>query len=115
MTALTDDSVFVVRWLLIWPLILAACTPMPTLADGATIRPNIILILADDLGYSDLGCYGGEIATPNLDAPAAGGVRYCQFGNCARCRPTAPACSPPDYIAKYSTKDEKGRDALSGE
>lgn len=51
-------------------------------------RPNIVLILADDLGYSDLGCYGGEIATPNLDALAAGGVRFTQFYNTARCWPT---------------------------
>src|SRR5918995_1547841 len=50
--------------------------------------PNIVLILADDLGYSDLGCYGGEIATPNLDRLAAGGVRFTQFYNCTRCCPT---------------------------
>ena len=44
-------------------------------------KPNIVLILADDLGFSDLGCYGGEIATPNLDALAAGGLRFTQFYN----------------------------------
>ena len=51
-------------------------------------RPNVLLILADDLGYSDLGCYGGEIATPNLDRLAAGGLRFRQFYNCARCCPS---------------------------
>ncbi|MGL4941661.1 MAG: arylsulfatase [Thermoguttaceae bacterium] len=51
-------------------------------------RPNIIVIMSDDMGYSDLGCYGGEIATPNLDALAAGGVRFTQFYNTARCCPT---------------------------
>jgi arylsulfatase A-like enzyme len=51
-------------------------------------RPNIIVILADDLGYSDIGCYGGEMATPNLDRLAKGGVRFTQFYNCARCCPT---------------------------
>lgn len=54
----------------------------------AAQQPNIILILADDMGYSDLGCYGGEIKTPNLDALAAGGVRFSQFYNGARCCPT---------------------------
>jgi arylsulfatase len=51
-------------------------------------RPNIILILADDLGYSDLGCYGGEIATPNVDRLAKGGIRFTQFYNTARCCPS---------------------------
>jgi arylsulfatase len=50
-------------------------------------RPNVLLILADDLGFSDLGCYGSEIETPNLDALAAGGVRMSQFYNTARCSP----------------------------
>jgi arylsulfatase len=57
-------------------------------AERATDRPNILLVLADDLGYSDLGCYGGEIATPALDALAAGGLRFRQFYNCTRCCPT---------------------------
>jgi len=54
-------------------------------------RPNILLILSDDMGYSDLGCYGGEIRTPNLDALAKGGLRFTQFYNTARCCPTRAA------------------------
>ncbi len=50
--------------------------------------PNIILILNDDMGYSDIGCYGGEVETPNLDSLAAGGLRYTQFYNTARCCPS---------------------------
>jgi len=50
-------------------------------------RPNIVIILADDMGFSDLGCYGIEIATPNLDALAANGLRFTQFYNVARCCP----------------------------
>ena len=51
-------------------------------------RPNIVLIMADDMGFSDIGCYGGEIQTPNLDKLAAKGLRYTQFYNTARCCPT---------------------------
>lgn len=51
-------------------------------------RPNIVVILADDMGFSDIGCYGSEIATPNLDRLAAGGLRFTQFYNAARCCPT---------------------------
>lgn len=51
-------------------------------------RPNIILIMVDDMGYSDIGCYGGEINTPNLDRLAASGLRFTQFYNTARCYPT---------------------------
>ena len=51
-------------------------------------RPNIITVFADDLGFSDLGCFGGEIATPNLDALASEGVRFTQFYNTARCCPS---------------------------
>ena len=55
---------------------------------GAAQRPNIVLILVDDLGWSDFGCYGSEVPTPNIDALAAGGVRFTQFYNTARCSPT---------------------------
>mgnify|MGYP001394759983 CR=1 FL=1 len=59
--------------------------PYHTFAAG---RPNIVIIMADDMGYSDAGCYGSEIATPNLDRLAANGLRYTQFYNTARCCPT---------------------------
>ena len=55
---------------------------------AADPRPNILLILADDLGWSDLGCYGGEIATPQIDSLAAGGLKFTQFYNSTRCSPT---------------------------
>ena len=54
----------------------------------AAERPNILVILVDDMGYSDIGCYGGEIPTPHIDALASGGVRFTQFYNTARCSTT---------------------------
>lgn len=67
-------------------LLLTAFAPVAR-ADDAK-RPNVLLILADDLGFSDLGCYGGEIDTPNLDSLAKNGLRFTRFYNTARCWPT---------------------------
>src|SRR3954469_20295121 len=58
---------------------------------AAADRPNVLFILADDLGYSDLGCYGGEIATPNVDSLAKNGLRFTQCYNTARCWPSRAA------------------------
>ena len=72
-------------------LCLAATFLLLGLADrsrAAPPRPNIILIMADDMGFSDLGCYGSEILTPNLNELAKGGLRFTQFYNAARCCPT---------------------------
>ncbi|MFO1414266.1 MAG: arylsulfatase [Burkholderiales bacterium] len=55
---------------------------------AAQPRPNIVLILVDDMGFSDIGCYGGEIDTPNIDRLAAQGVRFSQFYNAGRCSPS---------------------------
>ncbi|MFP6874686.1 MAG: arylsulfatase [Verrucomicrobiales bacterium] len=66
--------------------------------------PNILLILADDLGFSDLGCYGGEISTPNLDKLAAGGLRFTQFYNTARCWPSRAALLT-GYYAQQVRRD----------
>jgi arylsulfatase A-like enzyme len=60
-------------------------------------QPNILLILADDMGFSDLGCYGSEIKTPNLDRLAAGGVRFSQFYNSAKCEPTRASLMSGQY------------------
>ncbi|HEX3871379.1 MAG TPA: sulfatase-like hydrolase/transferase, partial [Pirellulales bacterium] len=57
----------------------------------AAPRPNVVFILADDLGYSDVGCYGGEIETPHLDSLAHNGLQFTQFYNTARCWPTRGA------------------------
>ncbi len=58
---------------------------------GGAAAPNVVVILADDMGFSDAGCYGGEIQTPNLDQLAAHGLRFTQFYNTARCWPTRSA------------------------
>ena len=72
----------------------------------ATAKPNVVVILADDLGYSDLGCYGSEIATPHLDQLAQHGLQYTQFYNTARCWPTRAALLTGYY------PQQVGRDAL---
>src|SRR5438045_2429697 len=60
-------------------------------AGAAPAKPNVLIILADDMGYSDLGCYGGEIETPNLDGLAKDGLRFTQLYNTARCWPSRAA------------------------
>jgi arylsulfatase len=68
---------------------LAAClTPGRGKSAEPPARPNIVLVLADDMGFSDVGCYGSEIATPHIDRLAAEGVRFTQFYNTGRCCPT---------------------------
>jgi len=73
-----------------WSLALATLWPS-TSAALAPPRPNIIVILVDDMGFSDIGCYGSEIPTPNLDRLAGDGVRFTQFYNTPRCSPTRAA------------------------
>ena len=67
-------------------------------------RPNIVVILADDLGFSDVGCYGGEIKTPNLDRLAANGLRFTQFYNTSRCWPSRAALLT-GYYAQQVRRD----------
>lgn len=71
-------------------------------------RPNVVIFLADDLGYSDLGCYGGDIQTPNLDGLAKNGLRFTQFYNTARCWPTRGALLTGYYAQQIR------RDAVPG-
>ena len=74
-----------IGWVLVPTVVLSALAPRAAVADT---RPNIILILADDMGFSDLGCYGSEILTPNVDGLARTGLRFTQFYNVGRCCPT---------------------------
>jgi len=75
--------------------------------------PNILLILADDMGFSDLGCYGGEIETPHLDALAAGGLRFTQFYNSARCCPTRAALLTGLYPHQAGIGHMVGNDGIA--
>lgn len=78
-------------------------------AVGGTRPPNIVLMMADDLGFSDLGCYGGEIATPHLDGLAKRGVRFTQFYNTGRCWPTRGALHAlPQDIERYRGRYDHG-------
>jgi len=70
---------------------LAGMAGVATAGAQPSSRPNIIVIMADDMGFSDIGCYGGEVRTPNLDRLAGGGLRFTQFYNTARCCPTRAA------------------------
>ncbi len=78
------------RCTLILALLLAPLAAMHA-ADVQNQKPNFLIILADDLGFSDLGCYGSDIATPNLDRLASKGLRFTQFYNTARCGPSRSA------------------------
>ena len=71
------------RWSCFFALVFGS-----TLTVLAADQPNIIYIMSDDMGFSDIGCYGSEIETPHLDSLADGGVRFTQFYNTARCCPT---------------------------
>lgn len=73
---------------------------LASLGAAESSRPNIILILCDDLGFSDIGCYGSEIATPNLDRLASEGLRFTQFYNCAVCVTTRAALTTGLYPRK---------------
>lgn len=97
----------IVRQLLMVSLV-CGLIPRSATADGEKrpdqILPNVLVILADDLGYSDLGCYGGEISTPHLDELAKQGLRFTQFYNTARCWPSRAALLT-GYYAQQVNRD----------
>ena len=82
-------------------------------------RPNIVLIMADDMGYSDIGCYGGEIDTPNLNQLADNGIRFTQFYNTSRCCPTRASLLTGLYAHQagmgWMTNSDLGSKGYSGE
>lgn len=80
--------------------------------------PNIVVILSDDMGFSDIGCYGGEIRTPNLDRLAAGGLRFTDFYNTARCCPTRASLLTglyPHQAGVGHMMADRGRDGYRGD
>lgn len=80
-------------------------------------KPNVVVILSDDMGFSDLGCYGGEIDTPNLNQLANNGVRFTQFYNTARCCPTRASLLTglyPHQAGVGHMMDDKGKPGYTG-
>lgn len=82
---------------------------------GADRSPNVVIILADDMGYSDAGCYGGEISTPNLDALAQNGLRFTQFYNTARCWPSRAVLMTGYYAQQVRRDAQYGNQRGSGQ
>jgi len=90
----------------------------PVTRAAAPGRPNIIIIMSDDMGFSDLGSYGGEVNTPNLDSLAAGGVRFTQFYNNARCCPTRASILTglyPHQTGVGHMMEDRGHDGYRGD
>ncbi len=99
-------------------LVLVASFADADAAAPSVKRPNIVVILCDDMGFSDLGCYGGEIATPNLDKLASDGIRFTQFYNTARCCPTRAALLTGLYSHQAGVGfmiGDQGSEGFSGE
>ncbi len=97
---------------------LAANIPAPGALANGSRRPNIVLIMSDDMGFSDLGCYGGEIGTPTLDSLAASGLRFTQFYNTARCCPTRASLMTglyPHQAGVGHMTDDRGFPAYRGD
>jgi arylsulfatase len=91
---------------MIRPLLFAFLLPLAIIQVAvAAPKPNVVFILADDLGFSDLGCYGGEIETPHLDTLAKEGLRFTQFYNTTRCWPTRAALLS-GYYAQQVRRDK---------
>ena len=101
-----------------WLQFAVSLIPLTVMASAGSVhaadRPNVVLIMSDDMGFSDLGCYGGEIRTPHLDALAAGGVRFTQFYNTARCCPTRASLMTGLYSHQAGVghmMDDRGADS----
>jgi arylsulfatase len=98
----------------------ATATAMMGLSNCGTgrTRPNIILIMSDDMGFSDIGCYGSEVDTPHLDRLAAHGLRYLQFYNTARCCPTRASLLTglyPHQAGVGHMMNDRGTEAYQGD
>ncbi len=89
----------------------------PVLAEQNVSKPNIVLILLDDVGYSDFGCYGSEINTPNIDRLAENGIRLRHFYNQARSAPTRASLITglyPHQVGNGAFRESSGLSGISG-
>ena len=98
--------------------VLPGCSSGSDTSKSASKRPNIIVMMADDMGYSDIGCYGGEVDTPNIDNLAGNGIRFTQFYNTARCCPTRASLLTGLYQHQAGIGhmvDDRGFDSYRGD
>ena len=103
----TINQLLTVTTALFYSIIFTGCSDKtPLVAEDS--RPNIILIMADDMGYSDIGCYGSEIETPNLDGLAENGMRFRTFYNMAKCNPTRSTLLTGQYFGNKSAVSLNG-------
>ncbi len=112
---LLDDVMNIFNRRILFPLI---CYLSISLTVHADTRPNIVLIMADDMGYTDIGCYGSEIRTPTLDRLAERGVRFTQFYNTSRCCPTRASLLTGLYSHQAGIglmTNDRGHDAYRGD
>jgi len=100
-------------------LLIFGCSRPSEKQGNSVTRPNILIIMADDMGYADLGCYGGEIQTPHIDRLAANGIRYTQFYNTGRCCPTRASLLTGLYAHQtgmgWMTAADLGTEGYTGE
>src|SRR5262245_46583800 len=92
--------------------------PSHAFAQRQPARPNIIIIMSDDMGWSDIGCYGSEIDTPNLDSLASNGLRFTQFYNNGRCCPTRASLLTglyPHQAGIGHMMEDRGQDGYQGD
>jgi arylsulfatase len=100
------------------PRLRLASVLLLAVAATAAPKPNFVVLLSDDMGYSDVGCYGGEIATPNLDTLAAQGLRFTQFYNTGRCCPTRASLLTglhPHQTGVGHMMEDRGHDGYRGD
>jgi arylsulfatase A-like enzyme len=109
---MTNDVLAFLKQLCFLPIVLGIIGVSPVVAAEAS-PPNLLIIVADDLGYSDLGCYGGEIETPNLDRLAANGLKFSQFYNTGRCW-SSRAAILTGYYAQQVRRDALPKMPASG-
>ena len=101
------------KWLHL-PLIFLLLISPRALTAAEAVRPNILLIVADDLGFSDLGCFGGEISTPNLDRLGQRGIRFTQLYNNASCCPSCAALMTGQHPHKVGMGNMTGNPQRQG-
>lgn len=99
-------------FLFVASLLFSCNTQVDTAQSAAAPRPNIILILVDDMGWSDIGCYGGEVQTPHLDRLAREGTRFTQFYNNAKCTTTRASLVTGLYPRRDRSDKESQRRAF---